>query len=580
MDPVLEIKARLPIETLVGQYCHLQKKGRGFVCLCPFHKDTHPSLLVSPDKGIAYCFACQKGGDIFSFYQAIEGVDFREALKDLGEKAGVDIRIQKGMSLPKDEKEQIRTCLEAGAVFFQKALKGAPDMQRYLRDRGVSKEEEELFGIGFAPDGGRALYEHLLTEGFSRSTIKAAGLAMQRDLQDEHMRDYFRHRIMFPIHDGSGRMIGFGGRTMREGDPKYINSPDSPLYRKGAALFNLHRAKEYMRDKREAILVEGYFDVLAVVRAGFGNVIAQCGTALTEEHVRIIKRSVDTVILLLDQDRAGRDAAERAFILLSQEGVQVRSILLPKKDPADLAKEDLSRLQTSLQDGGTVYLDNVFQELRTDNVSNTAAGKRRALDRLIPLLTSVVSTVEQEHYLGKAASVLGTTDTALRLDVTRALSRVFRPSSPVSTIAQRGGVFSTIEITLGLLLLYPEHQELIKDLIAPMEEFAKVLYEALDGREDRASFAVLMPDVPKEYHEKAGILQLFCEEHFGEWTESLAIREIKRNIRMANQDVIRIRQKALQEEIVRAKRDGGGDVRGLEAQYQEVIKLRRLACRP
>ena len=579
MDHVLDIKARLPIETLVGQYCHLQKKGRGFVCLCPFHKDTHPSLLVSPDKGIAYCFACQKGGDIFSFYQAIEGVDFTEALRDLGEKVGVEIGIHIGSSLPKDEKAHLRQCLDTSAVFFRHSLLGEPDMRAYMRSRGVSEEEEELFGIGFAPDGGRTLYESLLKEGFSRTVIKTAGLAMQRDLKDEHMRDYFRYRIMFPIHDNSGRAIGFGGRAMREKDPKYINSPDSPLYRKSAILFNLHRAKEYIREKREVILVEGYFDVLAVSRAGCGNVIAQCGTALTEEHVRIIGRLADTVILLLDQDRAGRDAAERAFMLLSREGVQVRSILLPKKDPADLAQENLPMLVQLLRDGGRPYLELVFKELDMGGASSDALGKHRALDRIIPLILSVSSMVEREHYIAQAASMFRTTQTALQADIHRATEMPAGRGDPLPSIPHEKGLFSTVEIALGLLLLYPQHQALFRDFIAPTEGIAKVLYGLVSAANDEISFDSLIPCMPEEYRERIGILQLFCEQHFADWTDSLAIHEIKRNIRMANQDAIRIRQKMLQEEILRAKNSASNeDLRRAEVQYQEVIKLHKIAC--
>ncbi|MBI3336064.1 DNA primase [Candidatus Peregrinibacteria bacterium] len=578
MDPTIDIKARLPIETLVGQYCHLQKKGRGFVCLCPFHKDTHPSLLVSPDKGIAYCFACQKGGDIFSFYQTIEGVDFREALRDLGEKVGIKISMHSGSSLPKDEKERLRQCLDASAVFFCHALKQESDMRAYMRGRGVTEEEEGQFGIGFAQGSGRALYEHLLTKGFSRTVIKMAGLAIQRDLKDEHMRDYFRHRIIFPIHDGAGRVVGFGGRAMREGDPKYMNSPDSSLYRKSAILFNLHRAKEYIREKREVILVEGYFDVLAVVRAGFGNVISPCGTALTEEHVRLMKRCADTVILLLDQDRAGQEAAERSFILLSQEGVQVRSILLPKKDPADLAQDNLPMLTELLRDGGRPYLELVFKELDMRGASNDAAGKRHALDRIIPLILSISSMVEREYYIAEAASVFGTTETALQADIHRAMAVPTNRSDPLPSVTHQGGLFATVEIALGLLLLYPQYRELFHDLIVPTEGIAKVLYALVSGTNEGISFDCLIPDISKEYRERIGILQLFCEEHFSDWTDSFAVREIKRNIRIANQDAIRIRQKMLKEEILRAKKDEKHeDVRRLEVQYQEVIKLRKMA---
>lgn len=580
MDPVVDIKARLPIETLVGQYCHLQKKGRGFVCLCPFHKDTHPSLIVSPDKGIAYCFACQKGGDIFSFYQAIEGVDFREAIKDLGEKVGVDVLVDKGTRFPKDEKEEIRRCLDASVLFFRRALECAPDIQAYLRSRGVAQEEDAQFELGFAPDGGRALYEHLLKSGFSRTTIKNAGLAMQRDLKDEDMRDTFRYRVMFPIHDGSGRIIGFGGRAMRDNDPKYINSPESPLYRKSSTLFNLHRAKEYIREKREVILVEGYFDALAVSRAGFGNVIAQCGTALTEEHVRIIKRYADTVSLLLDQDTAGRKSAERAFMLLCPEGIAVHSIILPKKDPADLAQEDVSALQTILLEGARPYLSVVLDELPKENLQRDVAQKHRALVHIAPLLCSVPSAVEREHYIVQFASILGTTDTAVHADIENAMTTSFPSPSDNLSSAPKEGVFSTLEITLGLFCLYPQHRSLLSDLIVPVDGLEKTLYDALGLLQDSFSFEHILSHIPKEFQERIGILQLFCEQHFEEWTQSLAIREIKRNIRIANQDTIRMRQYALKEEILLAKNHANtADLRRLEVQYQEIIKLRKLACR-
>ena len=202
MDTVAEIKMRLPIEQLVAQYAQLTKKGRNFVCLCPFHNDSKPSLLVSPDKGIAYCFACRSGGDIFSFYQKIENVDFPQAIRELAEKTGVRVEERVGAAAPKkDEKERARECVNAALRFYRDQLKVTPAALEYLKKRAVSAEQIEQFQIGAAPDSFSATYEHLLKDGFSRKEILAAGLGIQRELQEERIYDRFRNRLMFPIFD-------------------------------------------------------------------------------------------------------------------------------------------------------------------------------------------------------------------------------------------------------------------------------------------------------------------------------------------------------------------------------------------
>ncbi|MFH0851200.1 MAG: DNA primase, partial [Candidatus Peregrinibacteria bacterium] len=341
MDEVSEIKSRLPIEQLVAQYVQIKKKGRGFVALCPFHNDSHPSLQISPDKGIAYCFACQKGGDIFKFYQEIEKVDFREALKDLAEKTGVKIEERSAkVALPKDEKERLRACLEAAAAFYRAQLKSSPVAQAYIVRRHVPAEQIEQFGLGFAPDSFSATYEHLLKAGFSRSEIVAAGLGVQKDLSEGRIYDRFRNRLMFPITDHQGNLVAFGGRAVGEEDAKYVNSSEGPLYSKSHVLYGLHYAKDAIRDHKSVLMVEGYFDLLACHKVGCTNVVAVSGTALTEQHVKLLKRYAETAVLCLDQDRAGRDAAERAFTMLAREGFHVSAVTFAEKDPDEAANAD------------------------------------------------------------------------------------------------------------------------------------------------------------------------------------------------------------------------------------------------
>ncbi len=578
MDSVSEIKSRLPIEDLVGQYCQLTKKGRNFVCLCPFHHDKRPSMLVSPDKGIAYCFPCQKGGDIFSFYQLIEGVDFRQALKDLAEKAGVTVdEKQFTHSVNKDEKDRARSCLEAALSLYQNALSHAPETKAYLHSRGVTDAEIGTFELGLAPDSFSHTYEALLKQDFSQSELLAAGLAIRRDLGDGKVFDRFRNRLMFPIRDVQGRLIGFGGRTLGNDDAKYMNSPDSPLYHKSLVLFGLPQAKQAMRDAKEVLIVEGYFDVLACHRMGFVNVLATCGTALTPEHASFLRRHVETVLLCLDQDRAGREAAERAFGLLSKEGIAVRAMVLPDKDPADAAVSDPEGLKQLLAARGTPYLEYAFAEIGRSELLDPI-DRRHALERVLTLLGSLTTAVERTHYLPLAAAALHTTESALEEDLA-AYNRKQRPVAPPAEIELSDKqLFSALELALGLFLLHPSCRSLLGELLPPDEEAPSILFQALKQAADGEVDVDMLP-LTLEQRERIRILQLFCEQHgFGEWNESMAAREIRKNCQNANHDSLHRKQKQITEKLVKAKQAGSTeDESALRSEFMELLKLAKSA---
>jgi len=580
MDPVLEIKARLPIEELVGKYCQLQKKGRNFICVCPFHNDTHPSFLVSPDKGIAYCFSCQNGGDIFSFYQKVEGVDFRQALKDLGERVGVKVEGIVEPVIKKDEKDRLRSCLRATTQFYQKQLSQNSKATEYIQKRAVPPELIEKFQLGFAPDSFSDTYQFLLKENFSKNDIIVAGLAIQKDLSEGKMYDRFRNRLIFPIHDTHGDVVGFGGRTLGEDDAKYINSSESPLYNKSTILFGLDLAKESIRETKQVIVVEGYFDVIACHRVGVENCVASSGTALTEQHVKIIKRYADKVVLCLDQDPAGRSAAERAFYLCIKEGLAVHAVTLPEKDPDETAAKDSALLAKLLQDGGVPYLDTVVEELRTLPLAH-AEGKRQALLRLLPLLDALPLAVEREHYLQVVAGLLGTTVLALQEDIEQ-MSHAKRIPGAVVTEPQEAphkkGMFSSTEIALGLFLLYPQHRIVLEELIAPDDGFALSLYQTL--KEESVGTLDTLP-LSEEDRERASILVLFCEHHgFADWSEGLAIREIRKNCGRANMDLLKRKQQELAKKLIDARLLGkSAEEAQLSQQYQSLLKLAKLATK-
>ncbi|MBI3618447.1 DNA primase [Candidatus Peregrinibacteria bacterium] len=579
MDAVSDIKARLSIEQVVAQYCQLQKKGRNFVALCPFHKDTHPSFLVSPDKGIAYCFACQTGGDIFSVYQKIEGVDFRTALKDLADKAGVTLpEYSASTAIKKDEKDRIRECLHAALQFYREQLTTSTLAQDYLQKRGVPASQIEEFELGYAPDSFAATYEHLLKRGFSRKEILAAGLGIQRELQDERIYDRFRNRLMFPIHDAQGGLIAFGGRTLGDDDAKYVNSSEGILYHKSNVLYGLHRAKEAMRDGKRAVLVEGYFDLLACHRIGVPHVVATSGTALTQQHVKLLRRYCESVCLCLDQDVAGQDAAERAFVLLSKEALHVEAAVLPTKDPADAVQADPAMLKRILGNG-TPYLDLVLERLRGSSLSS-AALKRQAIERVLLLLQALPLAVEREEYLGKASAVFGTSEGALKEDLYQLHSRERRPfPDRVAEEPSKHEAFSKVEIALALFLLYPHLRSLLIELIPPEEGMAAALYAAIKSASDSAPLMIDLLNLPLEHRERASILHLYAEDHgFADWSESLAIREIRRNCGSANREQLRRKQQEITGKLLAARVEGRKDEEAILAiQYQEVLKLGKMA---
>ena len=575
MDHVSEIKARLPIEELVRQYCQLQPKGRNLVSLCPFHNDSHPSFLVSPDKGIAYCFACQSGGDIFSFYQKIERVDFPQALRDLAERTGVQLPAEPKHGIDKDERERARGCLEDAVAFYREQLKAAPAIRDYLQKRGVTDEEIAEFALGFAPDSFEVTYAHLLKRGHSKSDIVHSGMAVEKSLAEDRRYDRFRNRLMFPVHDAQGRLAGFGGRTMGGDDAKYINSSDGVLFHKSQILFNIHRAKEAMRKTDTAIVVEGYFDVLAVRRVGCDNVVATCGTALTPEHGRLLKRAVSTVVLCLDSDRAGLDAAERAFLVLAPEGIDVRAVALPQKDPADLAQSDPSTLKELLTSEAPSYIDIVLRQLAQSDV-RSAAGKRAALERVKPLLAALPSSVERSHYKAPLAALLGVTESEIERDLQR--SAEHRAAAPSGTTPS--SLFSSAEISLGLLLLYPRTHVLISEMIEPDADFPAALYKAIKKVDADTEISVDMLDLPQELKEKAKILYLYCEQSgFGIWSELSAPREIRRNIAVANREFLRRKQREISEKLFVAQKAGKvAEEELLRTQYHQLLKLAKLSA--
>lgn len=410
-DTVRQIKDKLSIVDVVAPYIKLERSGNSLRARCPFHGEKTPSFFLSPERGTYHCFGCGVGGDIFSFVQAIEGVDFSGALKMLAEKAGVEIIHDR--TERKDARDRLLELMEASTIFYTARLDDAA--RTYLHERGLTDETIQSFRLGWAGNGWSDISTHLQQKGFSEHEIVEAGMAKQND---RGLIDKFRNRIMFPIADTAGRVIAFSGRIFgphaSPDAPKYLNSPETPLFHKSRILYGFDKAKVPMRKHSCAILVEGQMDLLASHQAGWANTVAVSGTAFTPEHAQLIKRMTDNMVIALDGDAAGIKAAGKAARAALASGLNVKVAQFPAgMDPADLilqqGPETWSASIREAKDVITFLLDVLQQH------TPLADRYRRLVEAVVlPFLADVQSPIAQAQYIHEIAVRLGVPDDAVR----------------------------------------------------------------------------------------------------------------------------------------------------------------------
>ena len=376
-DDVNEIKSRIDIVDLIGGYVKLKRAGKNFLGLCPFHSEKTPSFSVSPDKQTYYCFGCGKGGDIFSFVMETEGLGFREALAALAERAGVTLSSPGEGAAAASVKKDIRGALEAARDFFGLSLEGpgGEAARAYLTRRNLSPKDASRFSLGWSPQSWDALSKYLSSKGFDGHALIDAGLAVQGE---RGMYDRFRGRVIFPVNDENGRIVAFGGRLIDGDGAKYVNSPEGPLYNKRRILYLMDSAKRSIRERKRAILVEGYMDAIRAHMRGFTETVASLGTSLTDEQAALIKRFTDLCYISYDADGAGQSASIRGMYLLERHGLDVRVVALPENlDPDDfLSGEDGERaFEAALKKALPLPLYHVHtrkRDLRTPGTSRAA----------------------------------------------------------------------------------------------------------------------------------------------------------------------------------------------------------------
>ena len=422
-DKLLEIREAASIEEVVGQYVKLERRGKNLLGLCPFHADTKPSFTVSPDKGIFYCFGCGAGGNVISFVMQHQRLSFPEAALELARRYGIALALR---DLGPEEsrrakKRQVFYDLHKEALaFYQATLEGKAGQpaRNYLTNRGLSPEVIRTYGLGYAPPIWDGLRRHLQSRGLSPDAATEVGLLMPRASGGYY--DRFRDRVIFPIFDRQERVVAFGGRIVGEGEPKYLNSPESPLYSKGRLLYGLPQAREAFRKQDLALVVEGYLDLLALRVHGVEPVVATLGTALTREQVRLLKSLVSRVVLVFDGDPAGARAMCRAFPLFGQEGLPVRVIPLPAgMDPDNYVQAHGPDLFASPWDTAQPWLAFLLDSLVVSH-GLSIEGRVKVTEELRPYFQALQDPVEQGLWLKYAAERLRVAETDLRLSLTQA----------------------------------------------------------------------------------------------------------------------------------------------------------------
>jgi DNA primase len=406
-----EIRSRIDIATVIGRYVNLKQSGQTLKGLCPFHKEKTPSFHVNPTQGFFHCFGCGKGGDVFSFLEQIEGIGFSEALSMLGEECGIAVKRESGTTEspqrnegdaasapPGPSKTELLRIHDIVQQYFYNNIKISPQAVAYFKTRGLTPEIVKEFHLGFALEGWTSLIDFSKTKNIPESALVSCGLAIKKD--NGRCYDRFRNRIIFPLADLSGRVIGFAGRGMDDATmPKYLNSPETILYKKKSFLYGLGRARPFIKESGMVMVVEGYMDYLSLYQAGIKNVVASSGTALTPEHGQLIARFTKNILLLFDGDTAGQSAIEKAIFTLAPFNLHITTLSLPgDDDPDSFIKNNGREAFLGLLNKARTWSDFIIERMMLIHNASTPVGKSSAIEALSPLAASIRDPILAEQF--------------------------------------------------------------------------------------------------------------------------------------------------------------------------------------
>ncbi len=599
MGVIDEVKQRIDIIEVIGEHVPLTKAGRTFRALCPFHSEKTPSFFVYPERQSWHCFgACNTGGDAFSFIMKKQGIDFGEALRLLAERAGITIPSRLEPEAGKDEREKLYQVNAAVTQYFHNLLLNSPDGEKarnYLLSRGLSSKSVTEFQLGFSLNSWEALKQYLVEKGYTENELVTAGLLIEGDTGRTH--DRFRNKLMFPIHDIRGRITGFGARALDDSLPKYLNSPQTPIFDKSGSLYGINLAQAAIRQQSLAVIVEGYMDVITAHQNGFDNVVASMGTALTERQIGALRRLAKTMIFALDADAAGMEAMLRvektSTEVLDKEvipihyrdpnrpppplneaqvrkdqrnqrildyanipDVEVKVIILPGgRDPDDVIKEN-TKLWQRLQEAAVPVVDYTFNMVTSGLDLTKVSDKTLARDKLLPIIDEIKDTVRQAHYLQKLARLINVSERRLEATLSRMRASQGRQKS-------REPQPEAVTRTLQPLLSSPVEEECLVWLLQYPElktHCQGLLPEYFENSENREIFLTW-----QDVNDLAALkekLDVAVHEHL----DSLLNKSLPPTDRAKREDVIADCILRLKEKFLRSLAAKGGEALALGAE--------------
>lgn len=521
-----ELRTRLDIVDLISDYIEIKRAGQNYKGLCPFHSEKTPSFMVSPDKQIFHCFGCGVGGNIVNFVMKYENLSFHESLKLLAKKAGINLKAYKLSSDFEGLREKLIEIHKAASKVFVENLRRSKVAYTYLKDRGLTEETISIFSLGYALKDWHYLSNYLKDKRFSHSLILQSGLVSSGD---KGIYDTFRDRIIFPICDIQGDAIAFGGRVMDDSQPKYLNSPDSPLFKKGETLYGLSLAKDGIRKKGYAIIVEGYFDAVMCHQYGFDNAVAPLGTALTTGHLQKLKRFTKKAVLVFDGDEAGKSAAKRSIPILFEQGFTAKILMLPKDDDPD------SFLRRK---GGTHFAGLVEKAKSAIDFIMSVLGKDKAetVHEALGIISGARDLIMKEELIRELSEKSGIRETVIREEMQRLGRKLKEKRGGKPSFAApstRAFCYDEELLLLSAVIAFPDRIDYILQMV-PIKEFrnaaVKSIFEKLGAGGRESGIGVLLPSLGDE--EKTMVTRLTFHPGFDYETVDKNIEDCIRRIGM------------------------------------------------
>lgn len=575
-DAKEEVRSRLNIEDVIGEYVQLKRAGRNFKGLSPFSGEKTPSFYVSPEKHIWHDFSSGKGGDVFGFVMEVEGLDFRGSLEQLARKAGVDLsQYQSGNDRQlAQRKKRLYEALELATSYFQHSLlKNQHALEYVFKKRGLNKQIVQDFRLGYAPTTSDALVQFLVKKGFTRKELDDAGLT------NRFGGDLFRGRMTVPLLDPGGRVVGFTARILADDEPnapKYLNTPQTLLYDKSRHVFGLTQAKETIRTKDRAVIVEGNMDVISSHQAGVKEVVATAGTAMTEQHLHALRRLSGNIALAFDGDKAGLNATERAIPIASRVGVELTIITLPNdaKDPDELIKQDVSAWQQAITQAMPA-VDWLLDRYRQQEDMTTARGKRTFTTAALAVVGNLADPVERDHYESKIAEITGSSLTAIHAKLTATPVGEKQPMKRPVASAQGGkvvDVFAYQDNILAAALIDPTIRHLLAqaDPTQLAGEHRQAVAHFVSAHADPIEST---PDSLQIYDTYVKILLLKAETRYGAWTSEERAQEMAHLLRQVTNEHRKQTKEQLAQQLRSAEQSGDDEqAQHLRTQLNALIK--------